>query len=180
MKNEFKELSTSDVESLEMMGITPDMIPEMVNPAEEEPKEEVMTIKEETSPEEEILSKFVFKLDESVEDQEEFELPAFYKKFKETLTKKDANGISNSIRMARQVPKIKIETIEEETGLPYGIFNGAGPVAITMYNPEHPDAPKSGRNYGKVFYRWGEERVMGVADAIYKEVILPQMNMKKE
>lgn len=76
--------------------------------------------------------------------------------------------------LARQRPRVHIGTIEEATGLAYGVFNGAGARAITMYNPDHPDAPTSGPNYGKVFYRWGEARVEGLLHAIFDECFIEE------
>ena len=82
---------------------------------------------------------------------------------------KTGEALTPSKFLARQRPRVYISTVEEATGLAYGVFNGAGARAITMYNPDHPDAPTSGPNYGKVFYRWGEERVEGLLHAIFDE-----------
>jgi len=125
--------------------------------------------------------KFSFKIENTLptatEPEERFELSEEDEELKQFLTTKNeefgldekGEALTPSKFLARQRPRIHIDKIEEATGLSYGVFNGAGARAITMYNPDHPDAPKSGANYGKVFYRWGEKRVEGLLHAIFEQ-----------
>lgn len=102
--------------------------------------------------------------------KEDEELKEFLITKNEDFKDEDGNAITPSLFLARQRnPRVYINTVEESTGLEYGVFNGAGARAITMYNPDHPDAPTSGPNYGKVFYKWGEERVVKLLHAIFDE-----------
>lgn len=125
--------------------------------------------------------KFSFKIENSLGGEEprkeRFKLSEEDEQLKQFLITKnedfkdeDGNAITPSLFLARQRnPRVYINTVEESTGLKYGVFNGAGPRAITMYNPDHPDAPTSGPNYGKVFYHWNEERVVKLLHAIFDE-----------
>ena len=128
-----------------------------------EPKaEEVVEPMEETTPTSE--NPFVFSFDmmdkkeEGEVEGETFELNKLQEAMKKVLR-------DNSKEMARARFFINGE---DENGLPYGNFNGAGKRAITMYQPEHPDAG-TGRNYGKVFYRWSNPKVVALMDAIFME-----------
>lgn len=114
-----------------------------------------------------------------VEDAEEggFELPVLYEAMKEAFSQR-IEGETLSVLMARERIFLKQK---DEQGIEYGNFNGAGPRAITMYQPEHPDAPKSGRNYGKVFYHWDEERIVPLLDAIFEAYGLdPQVALQEK
>lgn len=120
--------------------------------------EEIVEPKPETSQEEKDKPKFVFTFEQFEDEEENFELPEIYKRMKKVL-------IENSKPMSRARFYIKSE---DENGLPFGNFNGAGNRAITMYQPDHPEAG-TGRNYGKMFYRWTNPKVMGLMDAIFEE-----------
>ncbi len=156
MKTNTRNQSNLTDESREMliqMGINPDNAPEEIF---EEPSEETMIVEKETAEEK---AKFVFDFDLfEEEDEEEFTLNELQKAMQKVLRQ-------NSRKMARARFYI---SGEDESGLPYGNFNGAGPRAITMYQPDHPEAGK-GRNYGKVFYKWGDSRVVALMDAIFEE-----------
>jgi len=104
--------------------------------------------------------KFVFNADEVFGDEEEekFTLDDLQKAMKDVLQ-------ANSKAMARA--RVFISG-EDENGLPFGNFNGAGNRAITMYQPDHPEAG-TGRNYGKVFYRWSNSKVVDLMNAIFEE-----------
>ena len=104
--------------------------------------------------------KFVFNADEVFggEEEEKFTLNDLQKAMKDVLQ-------ANSKAMARARVFI---TGEDENGLPFGNFNGAGNRAITMYQPDHPEAG-TGRNYGKVFYRWSNPKVVDLMNAIFEE-----------
>lgn len=125
---------------------------------EDEPVEEVpLEIVEETPAK---APKFVFSFDMMDENgpSEKFVMNALQEAMADVLRQ-------NSKEMARARFFINGE---DENGLPYGNFNGAGARAITMYQPEHPKAGK-GRNYGKVFYPWTDERVVSLMNAIFEE-----------
>ena len=117
--------------------------------------------------------KFNFKVENTLpteEPRKRFKLSEEDEELKQFLITEDAElGMTPSLFLARQRPRVHIGAIEESTGLAYGVFNGAGKRAITMYNPDHPDAPTSGPNYGKVFYRWSDEAVVGLLHAIFEQ-----------
>lgn len=151
-------LTDESREMLIQMGINPDNAP--VEEDIYEKSYEEIVIPEEVEETGEKECKFVFEFDLfEEEDKEEFTLNELQKAMKEVLRQ-------NSKKMARARFYI---SGEDENGIPYGNFNGAGPRAITMYQPDHPDAPKSGRNYGKVFYKWGDSRVVELMNAIFEE-----------
>lgn len=117
--------------------------------------------------------RFNFKVENTLpteEPRKRFKLSEEDEELKQFLITEDAElGMTPSLFLARQRPRVHIGAIEESTGLAYGVFNGAGKRAITMYNPDHPDAPTSGPNYGKVFYRWSDEAVVGLLHAIFEQ-----------
>lgn len=150
-------LTDESRQMLIQMGINPDNAPEEL--FEEPYEEEVIVLEEDVEETVEEKPKFVFEFDLfEEEDEEEFTLNELQKAMQKVLRQ-------NSKKMARARFYI---SGEDENGLPYGNFNGAGPRAITMYQPDHPEAGK-GRNYGKVFYKWGDSRVVALMNAIFEE-----------
>lgn len=148
-------------ESISMSNLTDEQIATMyedIGFGFDEVPEEIVEPETKTS-EEKDKPKFVFTFEEQFEDEKEnFELPELYKRMKKVL-------VQNSKAMSRARFYIKGE---DENGLPFGNFNGAGNRAITMYQPDHPEAG-TGRNYGKMFYRWTNPKVIALMDAIFEE-----------
>ena len=162
--SQFGKLTDEQIENLKAMGFMEE-IPE--EPVEEKVQlvEDVPLVEEKIEEVKEMSSKFVFEFD-FMDDEvdEKFVLNEMQEAMKQVFFKKDENGIKNSVKMSRV--HLYIPT-EDENGLPYGNFNGAGPRAITMYQPDHPEAGK-GKNYGKVFYRWSNPKVVPLMEAIFE------------
>lgn len=159
-KNElnFSNMTDEQIASIEAMGLmAPSVIPEITSEEEtEEVKVEIIGGDGEAKP---VTPKFVFKAEDVFDSQEEeFELNELEKEMRKVLQ-------ANSKEMARA--RLFISG-EDENGLPFGNFNGAGGRAITMYQPDHPEAG-TGRNYGKVFYRWTNPKVVELMHAIFEE-----------
>ena len=162
------------------LGIpTPDVKGEVLSP-----KAEVVETPVETPVKEVKTRRFSFKIENSLpveEPKERFKLSKEDEELKQFLITEDEElGMTPSLFLARQRPRVHIGAIEESTGLAYGVFNGAGAKAITMYNPDHPDAPSSGQNYGKVFYRWSDEAVVGLLHAIFEQCFEEQVEETQE
>ena len=151
-----KALEVENKEALEAYGFSFNEIPE-------EPRDEIM-YRESTimKPEEEIDLEAIFELDEDAIEEVEEEIVEFNKTEEAmiTLLKEKSRELSQFC--------FYIEKKDGE-GIEFGNFNGAGDRAITMYQPEHPDAPKSGKNYGKMFYRWTNEAVKDVLYGIFEQ-----------
>lgn len=151
-------LTDEQIENLKAMGFMEEIPEEPVEervqlmdiPLVEEKIQEVKEMKD---------SKFVFEFD-FMDDEvdEKFVLNELQEAMKRVLR-------DNSKKMAQARFFINGE---DENGLAYGNFNGAGPRAITMYQPDHPEAGK-GKNYGKVFYRWTNPKVVPLMEAIFQE-----------
>lgn len=108
------------------------------------------------------------------EVNEDFKLPILYEAMKEAFDQ-TIEGDRLSVIMANA--HLLVKTDNEV----FGNFNGAGPIAVTMFNPEHPDAPKSGKNYGKVFYHWDDDQIMELLDAIFETYGLdPQIALEEK
>ena len=156
---DFGNMTDEQIASIEAMGLmAPSVIPE-ISPEEETVEEVKIEIIGGDGETKTVAPKFVFKAEDIFEsNEEEFELNELEKEMRTVLQ-------VNSKEMARA--RLFISG-EDENGLPFGNFNGAGGRAITMYQPEHPEAG-TGRNYGKVFYRWTNPKVVELMHAIFEE-----------
>ena len=150
--------AVENLEALEAYGFDIPQYEIIEEPEDERIYMETKTMKKETP----IDLEAIFELDEdAVEEEIEEEV-----EFNETeqamidLLKEKSRELSQFC--------FYIERKDGE-GIEFGNFNGAGDRAITMYQPEHPDAPKSGKNYGKMFYRWTNEVVKDVLYGIFEQ-----------